>query len=175
MPPSSGQVKRCIPNRGRRNDSLIGTSTVSAALVPSIASNPLTRNTRLPRTQHSGRLGDPAVGIAPDRGPVLTDRKVEARIGKGQVLGVPEMQGKPHPGLLLHPTRCLELPRGVVYAHRFGTAFRELGGQVGRPAAELDDVETVDRCGQHPDPRVGISSSPQVSSSADHARAAHSA
>ena len=93
-------------------------------------------------SENPGRLGDPAVGIAPDARAVLADREVKAASGKGVCSALPRCSGKRQPMLRLEPPRGRELIRGVVDPGRSRPAPGEPGGDVGRAAAQLDGVES---------------------------------
>ena len=85
----------------------------------SMKSVPLTRKTSSPPgPQQPRRLRDPAVGVAPDRGAVLRDGEVEARVRQRHVLGARLDQRELEPELLLHRAGGLELGRRDVDADR---------------------------------------------------------
>ena len=92
------------------------------------------------RAQQPRRLRNPAVGIAPDRGAVLGEREVEARVRQRRLLRVRLDEREVEPVLRLHRPRDLELARRQVDGHR----PRPEPGEPRRPvcgaAAELDDV-----------------------------------
>ena len=91
--------------------------------------------------QEARRFGDPFVGIAPDRGAVLGDREIELCIRKTRRFGVGLDQLEPEPVLFVEPSRGVELRRGDVDADDPARAASlEPRGDVGGPAAELDDV-----------------------------------
>ena len=94
--------------------------------------------------QQPMRLGQPAVRVAPDAGPVLGHGEVEALRRERDVLGARLDERELEPELLLAAPRRRELRRGHVDADRPRAAAGEPGGDVGRAAAELDDVEAVD-------------------------------
>ena len=96
------------------------------------------------RAQDPRRLGDPTVGIAPDRGAVLRDRQVEAPVTERRPLGVGVDQWEADPELVLEHPSGRELPRGVVEPDRAGAATREPGRDVARATAELDRVQSAD-------------------------------
>ena len=84
------------------------------------------------------------MGVAPDAGAVLGDREVEARGGKRNVLGARLDEWKLEPELLLAPPGRGELGRSDVDADRARAPPGEPRRDVGRAAAELDDVEPFD-------------------------------
>jgi hypothetical protein len=96
------------------------------------------------RAQQPGRLGHPAVGIAPDAGPVLADDQVEAPTGEWHPLGVGLDQGERQPEPLLAAGRGRQLGRIEVDPDRAGTLPCELGRQVGGTAAQLGHVQAPD-------------------------------
>ena len=71
-------------------------------------------NTRRPPGRNAGGLGDPPVRVAPDRGPVLADREVEALVGERRTLGVCVHEREVQPELLLERPGRRELARRVV-------------------------------------------------------------
>ncbi len=101
-------------------------------------------------SQDPPRLGDPGVGVAPDRRAVFGDGEVEARVAEGRPLGVRVDQGEAHVELALQPARRRELSARVVEPHGAGAAAREPRRHVARPAPELDDVQAVD-IGEEPE------------------------
>ena len=92
------------------------------------------------RPQEPRRFGDPQVGVAPDRGAVLGERDVEARVRKRHVLGRRLDQRELRPVLGHEPPRVRELRVRDVDADRARAHPREPGRPVGGAAAELDDV-----------------------------------
>ena len=90
-------------------------------------------------------LGDPEVRVAPDAGAVLGDGEVEALRGERNVLGARLDQRELDSELELTAARGGELGRGDIDADRTCAAPREPGRDVRGAAAELDDVEAVDR------------------------------
>src|SRR5262249_13014103 len=80
----------------------------------------------------------------PHRRAVLRVADVERRVGQRHVLARRLHEREIEAGLPLHSPRGLELRRRRVDADDARAATREPGGEVRRPAAELDDVETVD-------------------------------
>ena len=97
------------------------------------------------RPQQPIRLGEPAVRVAPDARAVLGDGEVEALGRQRHVLGARLDERELEPELLLAAPRRRELGRSDVDADRARAAPGEPRGDVGRAAAELDDVEAVDR------------------------------
>ena len=91
--------------------------------------------------QQASSLRDPAVWIAPDRGAVLREGKVESGIRKRHLLRARLDERKRDPELRLTPPRGFELRRGDVDADRPRAALREPRREVRRPTAELDHVE----------------------------------
>ena len=140
-PPSDHSI-RCIPRCGRWSVSDVESGSSTAQRMMS----GLLRQEDEPtaRTEEPVRLRDPAVRVAPEARSVLGDGEVERCVGERHLLGVRLDQRELEPGLLLHPTRRLELRRRDVDADRPRTLPREPGGEVRRPAAELDHVESRD-------------------------------
>ena len=105
------------------------------------------------RPEQPVRLGEPEVGVAPDAGAVLGDREVEALGGQRDVLGARLDEWKLEPELHLAPPRRRELGRSDVDADRARAPPGEPRRDVGRAAAELDDVEPFDLT-QRPERRL---------------------
>src|ERR1041385_2681063 len=68
-------------------------------------------------TEQARRLWYPLERVAPDRGPVLGEGKVEAGVWQRHVLGIRLDELQPQPELLVHRARGLELRGGDVDAH----------------------------------------------------------
>ena len=96
------------------------------------------------RPQQASGLGDPTLGLAPDRGAVLGERQVERRVWQGHVLGASLDERELDPKLLLALTCRRKLRRSDVDANRTRSAPRQPGREVRRPTAELDHVLTGD-------------------------------
>jgi hypothetical protein len=94
--------------------------------------------------EQSGRLGDPALGIAPYAGAILADHQIEAGGRERHVLGVGLDQGECQPEVLLAASRGGKLRPGEVEANRAGPLPGQLGGQVGGATAQLDHVQAGD-------------------------------
>src|SRR5919198_1217584 len=95
-------------------------------------------------SEEAGSLGNPAVRVTPDAGPVFADGEVETGVGQRDLLGiaVDEREGKAE--LLLQRTGRLELFGRVVDAGDVGTAPGEPGGDVGGATAKFDGVTARD-------------------------------
>ena len=96
---------------------------------------------RAPRSQHPVRLGDPHVGIAPDRGAVLGERHVEGFVGVGDRLRVPVDQGQLDVVLGREAAGGVELSFGVVDTDDLGASSSHPPRPVRGAAPELDRVE----------------------------------
>jgi len=92
------------------------------------------------RPQQSRRLGDPAVGVAPDAGPVLADRQVEGAAAEGRALGIAEDQREGHAEFALEGAGRPQLGGGVVQPDDARPAPGEPRRDVGGAAAQLDRV-----------------------------------
>ncbi len=105
----------------------------------------LRRNDETPAGPEQARgLGDPAVRIDPDRRSVLRDHEVEAPGRQPGVGGIRLDERELDAGLAHHPAGRLELRRRDVDADGARAELREPRREVGRAAAELDDVEAGD-------------------------------
>ena len=94
-----------------------------------------------PRPQQPGRFGDPAIGVAPDRRPVLRDREVERGVGQRDGLRAGLDQLQPEGPLLVEPACGLELRRSDVDADdTASTTAAQPRREVGGAAAELDHI-----------------------------------
>jgi hypothetical protein len=90
------------------------------------------------RAQQPRRLGDPAVGVAPDAGAVLADRQVEAAAAQRGALGVAVDEREGEPELALEGAGRAQLGGGAVQADDAGAAPGEPRRDVGGAAAQLD-------------------------------------
>src|SRR5436309_14058855 len=81
-----------------------------------------------PGTEQARGLGNPPVGVGPERGAVLGDGEVEAFVGKRDRLSARFDQRELEATLVLHAARGLELCRCDVDADRARTAPREPRG-----------------------------------------------
>src|SRR5438093_5010434 len=109
------------------------------------AEQPALEEDELPAgAQEARRLGDPAVGIAPDARPVLGQHEVEAFRAQRRTLGVGVHEGEGEPVLALERPRVGELARRVVEPHHARPAAGEPGRPVGGATPELDHVPARD-------------------------------
>ena len=91
-----------------------------------------------PRAQEAVRLGDPDVGITPDRGAVLAEGEVERRIRLGDLLGIPvDPLDVVHAVVGGQPARRRQLPRRVVDGVDGCTAPAHPGRPVAGPTPEI--------------------------------------
>ena len=120
--------------------------------------------------QEPRRLGKPLRRVAPDRGAVLRDREVERIARQARLLGVRLHELEPEAELGIHAPRRIELRRSHVDADDPPrAALLQPGAEVGRAAAELDDVFARD-VGQRVDVATRVPRRrPHVISSCAHA------
>ena len=103
------------------------------------------------RAEQAGRLGDPEGGVGPEGGAELRDRQVEGCIRQRDALAGRLDQRELDPRLLHHPSGGGELGRRGIDADGPSAPKRQLGGEIGRPAPELHDVEPRDVSHRRPD------------------------
>ena len=95
------------------------------------------------RAEQAGGLRNPDVWIAPDRGAVLADRKVEAGVRQRHRFGVAVDEGKVQVVLVLqHPCRG-KLCFGHVDTDDASTPTGQPRRDVSGAASQLDDVEAI--------------------------------
>ena len=94
--------------------------------------------------QQPGRLGQPALRVAPGCGAVLAHDEVELAADQRGLLRVALDKGEGGAELCLEPSCCAELITGEVQCDRPGTCAREPGGDVPGAAGKVQDVQTAD-------------------------------
>src|ERR671935_1084995 len=95
-------------------------------------------------SEEAGSLGDPAVRVTPDAGPIFAEGEVETGVGQRDLLGIAVDEREGQAELLLQRTGRLELFGRVVDADDAGTAPGEPGGDVGGATAKFDGVAARD-------------------------------
>jgi hypothetical protein len=93
-----------------------------------------------PRSQQPRSLRDPEVRIGPDRRAVLRDDEIERLVRERHRLGARLEQRELEAELHLHRARGLELRGSDVDSRHTRALPGEPGGEVRRPAPQLDDV-----------------------------------
>ena len=122
-------------------------------------------------SQQPGGLGYPAGRVAPQAGAAFGDGQVEAARGQRDIGGVSldERESDAEPALAA--PGGLELGPGHVHPGRAGAAAGQPGGEVRRPAAELDGIQAADIT-KHAELCSGTLKMPQVMSAAAQASTA---
>jgi hypothetical protein len=169
MPPDPSHSKRCMPKYGR-------SSSRPAAAPRRRAEDhhvPLTRKTSQPPGRSRRAPRDPAVRVGPDGRAVLGDREVEALVRSGTSSALASSSGKSRPNSACI-RRAVSSWAGVMSTRPAARPPREPGGDVRRPAAELD-VSIPATSGSARSSDSGTCQTPHVELALAHARGAHSA